>query len=518
MNNAQHNVIVAAISLLFHESQLDYTRTSFAWVSNIVSKIKAGRNEAVTEGATLQEMKNLILTLSEYLQSGPLDAGILLPLVRMACSVNMAMYESIEMNILREFGSDEERSKFIAAQNKFIQSNSNFDEVIDELSGALYAARNGPKTTDHLRPLFESMRAGIEGYERMLTDVRDPAITFSFDTDSTDIAESNIVFADSVKLGDSSKGYRFGWQALNAMLGGRIVKGKMLVNIALKNNGKSLVFNSLVRQFCAYNEPDLINPNKCPTVLVYTFEDSLAEKLLFMHRNIMENIHGEMPDISYYANVSVDSLREMVTSVLKKNGWRVIFQQVKPLEWNYLRFCADVQRYRRAGYEICLVATDYLMKIPTTGIVMPKLAATGDDVRMMFENTRDSICQDGTIFMTPHQMSATAKRAVQSGLECTAKAFAGKDAYAGSTQIGNAFDYGIAHAKNNFNGAEYLAFALDKYRLAGEVIPISNRYFLLPFNPKGSILDDLGKDNSACSVLGGGPIGSANEHPPHAVW
>ncbi|MFM7012734.1 MAG: DnaB family ATPase [Betaproteobacteria bacterium] len=518
MNNAQNNVIVAAISMLFHESHLDHTRTSFGWIAEIISKIKTGRNEAVTEGATLQEMKNLILTIPEYLQEGPLDAGLLLPLIRMACSVNMAMYEAIEMNILREFESDEARGKFIAAQNKFIQANSNFDEVIDEISSAIYAARNGPKTTEHLRPLFETMRSGISEYERTLTDSRDPAIVSRFDTGDADTSEGNAAFAAAAKIGDVSKGYKLGWQALNAMFNGRIVKSKMIVNTALKNNGKSLIFNIMLRQFCAYNEPDLINPTKCPTVLVYTFEDTLAEKLLFIHRNIVENINGEMPDLSYYANVSVDTLRVMVTEALAQNGWRVIFQEVKPLEWNYLRFCHDVNRYKRLGYEICLVATDYLMKIPTNGIVTSKFMTTGDDVRMMYENVRDSVCQDGTIFFTPHQMNTMAKRAVQSGIECTAKAFAGKDAYAGSQQIGNVMDYGICHAKNTFNNVEYMAIALDKYRVAGEVVPIANRYFLLPFNPKGSILDDVGKDNIASSVLGGGPIGSANEHPPHAVW
>ena len=519
MEHTQSLILIDAIALIYLESQIDHKQTSFNWIKSILDDFKQAKSDVITESGNINNVRNYIYAFEDKLEAGKLDTKYLLPELRTACGINTSMYDAIEMHLLQEY-TEESRNQKIGYLRGQVKSNATFDKVLNEIQTDIFILKNGPRNLSLLKDTFYKIGNSANTFAQNLVEGKDPAVVSTWDFNNTSEDDADGIIANSLAIEDSGRAWKTGLQGLNLMFNGGFRSSKFLINLAKKNNAKSLINRMLIRHFCVYNTPILKDPTKNPTILVYTFEDPSSELVLYLFKNIWENQYGSYPkiDTASLTDGKIKEIRQYVVKELQKNGFNLIIKEVNPLKWNYAMLCHDVMKIKRQGCEVMVMSMDYLYKLPTTGIISGRSSIAGEDVRMLFENTRDAFCHDGTLVMTPHQLDGDAKRLDRTGVESFAKSVATKSYYIGSKSIDNAIDYSFVHNIVKFNNNLYMEIALDKYRDAGRTVPHKYHYCVYPFNPNGSILDDINGDIMASSVLGGGVIGSENENPAHALF
>ena len=495
-------VLVKVITLLFRESSLaEKSGNSIDLVRTILDEIKPSE-----VNLSINQDKDLVTHLKEtaiYLCGlDKVDKNDLLQRLKVNCNYDDKLFEAFKEGIDKDM-DDGSLKRTILSMRKFLNDYFRENEIT-KIIKIIYndIIYNRDKIKNLKTYLGESI-IRLEPYTIEATR-KDPAIIGTIDLCDTN--SLNLAIEEIKNQMDSTGIMKTGWQGLNRMLQGGFRRGEQWVTPALQHKWKTGHTLTLFKQLAIYNTPYLLNKNKKPLIIRFSFEDNLSTNVQFLYQNMYFNEHGDLDDIS---KISSSYMAGYIKDKLNANGFHIKMERIDPTTWNYRDFQNRLLELEADGYEIVACIADYLGLIPTRGC---EDGPSGHALRDLFRRMRAFTSSRGIIFITPHQLSTDAKQLIRDGKPDFVKNLPGNGYFSGSKQLDQEVD-GIYYLHiEKMNKRAYLTIQHDKHR-GLDVLNEDDRYFVLPFPEKGPIIDDLNRSEITLRKVGGGPIGSAEETP-----
>ena len=504
MNNKL--LLITSITLLYRESQLQYTERSDEIVRNLISKMKFAQAESgLGVGAAHDTIDGLRMTALQMCMDPvghEYDTVDLLQRLRVNAGEDESVYEALSDSILTELDENGIKRNVLnmrsQLQNALREATSR--QIMDEASYKLKFKAGEIKS---MHEFFGDIAQQLAD-NNVITVIKDPAIINEIDVDEEENVAKAYVEVQKAEIGESIM--KTGLQGVNRMLQGGIRRGDEGVIGALQHNFKTGFSLTVFKQIALYNKPYMIKEDKMPLLVRFTFEDSAEKNMEFLYISLMENETGFK-----CTTVGLDPLEiaRYVKEKLRVNGYHIKIIQVDPTQWTYKHICNKLLEYESQGYEIHLCMLDYLTMVPTTGCAQ---GPAGTDVRDMYRRMRNFCHPRKIALVTPHQLSTEAKRLTRESDHDFVKQIQNKGMYAQCQSLDNEVDWEIYIHKEIMNNESYLTLQRGKHRVNG-ILPEKHKYLVLPFYPVGAIRDDLLLPDSSCSKVGGGPIGSKDEIP-----
>jgi hypothetical protein len=321
--------------------------------------------------------------------------------------------------------------------------------------------------------------------------------------DEVDIEGSDVDHViQEIKNGDVvGSVFQVGWKALNDMFQGGLERGTYYNTAALAHNYKTGLHLSLFTSIVYFNTPVLTDPDKKPLALAISFEDPLRNVVEFIFNLLHMTENDAMPKIEDW---STDAVKEYIAERLQRKGFHVKLLRVNPTEWTFRDIINKVREYETQGYEVQVLALDYLTMLPTIGCNTS--GPTGTDVRDLIRRVRNFCASKNILCMSPVQLGPRAKNLLREGTPALSfvKEAANKGYYSGSAQLDQEFDLSVVIHKAIVGGKAYLTIHREKHRKP-TTIPESKLFTILPFPDYGPIpFDLLRKNRISMDKIGGG--------------
>lgn len=504
--NEKH-LLVNSITLLYRASQLTNMSDDFTGlVRDILSNIKLPEFSTGMSGEAkvIDSLKKTTTTMCNEYNRQNYTLGELLQRVKIDTGDEVELFDAIERGISPELGESEIKKLCLNIYSNL--QNHIRDIKISEIIGrASYQIKFNKDKIQDMRRFVTEICNELEPYQGAIAVIEDPAIVTS--VNMADLEQVRKVFA-SVKDMNFNEGIlKTGWQCINRMFRGGFRRGEEIVIGALQHSYKTGFSLTLFKQLLLYNKPYMIKKDKKPLMIRISFEDDLNLNMEYLYRNLIENETGVvLEDIS---NISIDEMSKYVMDKLRSNGYEVEMLRVDPTQWTYRDIINYCLRKEAEGFEIHVLMLDYLAMVPTTGCTIGPM---GSDIRDMYRRLRNYCSPRKITLITPHQLSTDAKMMMRDGKSDFVRELVGKGYYDKCKTIDNEVDVEIFIHIEKINGRSYLTIQRGKHRING-VTPLEYHYTVLPFQPKGCILDDLLTADSSSKKLGGGTIGSKDENP-----
>lgn len=301
---------------------------------------------------------------------------------------------------------------------------------------------------------------------------------------------------------------RLGWQGVNRMTGEHmgLRRGEFIVVGALQHNFKTGFCLNLFKHVALYNTPVLTDPHKKPCLLHISTENELHQNITWLYANLWENETGQECDLS---QLDVAEATRYVHERLMANGYHIKMCRFNPTDMTYHTFFDFINQLESEGYEIHLCVFDYLNMISKKGCAQ---GALGQDTRDLFRRVRNFTSSKNITFVTPAQLSTSAKALVRQGVDDFVKAIANKGYYDSCGTLDQEVDLELYIHIVKVNGQSYLTIQRGKHRKVRPT-PEKHLYCVLPFAPVGGVRDDINGPDTSRKHAGGGVIGSADERP-----
>lgn len=305
------------------------------------------------------------------------------------------------------------------------------------------------------------------------------------------------------KLRDNSRILMTGNKRLNMLLSPGFVGGNLYIFAGLPNAGKTTILTKCALDICKYNHNVTVkNPDKKPTVLMITAEDTMEKMAQRIINNRLEDI--DIKDESL-------TVEEIVDMAINKGGLNA--ETGNNL---YIKYCKNqeidtndiyslVEELDSDGYEVIAVVVDYIKRIKP--IVYAK--EERDQLKNISNDLRALSIDYDIPVITAAQMnregSAAVEQAIAKGESDVLKRM-GKNNIGSSWALQENTDMMIAINTeiDNLNNQKYMSFLKMKIRYKDEYGLL---YFATPYSKDGGrLLDDYdmaeGQYVSTISIAG----------------
>ncbi len=490
-------LLVKAITLLYRESTQSSTETNS---SDLIRTALAGMKlpevslSMSAERQTLLNLRDTALYMCDNPADHTYDKEDLLQRLKVNCGDDERLYEAFSQGVERDM-EEAATKRAILSMRAYINNTFRETEIIGLFSKHANQLRFQRETIGDVRNFVQNFKLLLEPYE-MQVKGKDPAIVSMVDLGDT--ASLTTALTEIEELSNDISIMRFGWQGFNRMTQGGLRRGETVCIAALPHNYKTGLGLSLFKQIALYNKPHLVNPTKKPLLLRISFEDSTALNIQFLYQNLFQHINGEMPKMR---GMKADVMGAFVKKQMEVNGYQVKMYRVDPSSWTYRDIQNLVISLEAEGYEIHLLALDYLGMVPTTGCIE---GAQGDSMRDMWRRMRNFCSAKGIALMSPHQLSSDARNLVREGRSEFIKQVPGKGYYDGCRRLDQELDLEIFTHIEKVGEDSFLTIARGKHRIPS-VIEEWEKYMVLPFTHKGCIMDDINGPEATLKKPGGAP-------------
>ena len=499
-------LVTKCITLLYLESKRksDLERST-SLVREALETIKLPEVSLVVDQSrdVLLNLKTTALSMCNDTLDIEYTASDILQRIKVNCLDDVSLYSAFEKGILDTYDEDV-LNKTIVNTRRFILGTQNHIGVVEAISKAHSDLKFKSDTIQDTRAYIDTLREKLTNY---INSGSSTAVSIpGKDVDLANIEDIEVVCEQLVREESGENVYKLGWQGLNRMLQGGLRKGDCIVTSGLQHCYKTSSRLSILKQLVTYNEPKLINPTKRPLIYSISYEDELKKNLHFLYMNMFQHEYGELPDLK---KVKPGEVASYIKKKLYINGWEVKFKWINPSNTTVSDIQAMIINLENQGYEIVMCQEDQCALKNTRGC---KQGATGDDIRDMWEQTRNFFKDRGTIYYSPHQMSTQAKDLKRDGVVDFVKKVANGGYYAKSKQIDQVVDIELYFDIAKSDDVSYLEIQRGKHRIAS-VIPEKSKYLVLPFTKDGCVLDDINGPDTSRSRVGGDVIGTPGEYP-----
>lgn len=517
MNNKL--LLVHAITLLYRESQLkNLQENSAVLVREIVQNIQAPEvNIGVNhEFEILGGMKQLAMAMCDAPPGYQYEPMELLQQVKVICADEEVLFEAFRDGIEADLSDQTLKRTCMNYQRTLIEFLKE-EKIRAIMTKAAQALRFGRNKIPNMKAFVAEVCAQLEPYQ-VDGSVRDPAIISAANTN--DLDSGTEVFKNVKEESAGTSVMRTGWQGMNRALDGGYRFGEEWVSAALEHNYKTGKDLSEFVDMALFNTPILKDPAKKAAMIRVSCEDTLQMNYQFIYKRLIgieAQRNGTLDQLTeevvtqMIAEKSEGELAAYVHDALRVNGFECFFYHINPSMATYKTLQNFVLDAEAQGYEVKVLAVDYLLKIPTTGC---DGTSAGEPLRNMYERMSSHAKHHGYIFKTPHQISTDAKMMIREGKTGFVQLLIGGGYYAGSKQLGQVVDGELFQHIEMVNGKYYLAFQRGKHRKDQvRKTPFEYLYFVLEFHPVFGLLPDVEGADTTRKKVGGGVIGSKEETP-----
>lgn len=471
------DIMLKCITLLYREhlAKVDEVNSSKELVKNVLANLSVSNKKLFIGEDTgyIETLKNYTLDIAnnniEITKESLLSSLCVIlkdtPSVYNSIQelINKDMSESgiknsilhLKQHVTKQYKS-EEIKKLIKTANKDININNNVDNI-----------------NSYVETLVKSLEVLT-----VATQLKDPGVVSEIDIgNDNDVTD---VMSNVKKHNNGDGRYKTGWKEVNEMLNGGFRLGESVLTSALQHNYKSGFVDSIFAQICMYNKPMLRDKNKKPLNVFVSFEDDMDILLNFLYRYLYHMEHKTLEGID---NKTTQEMAVYVKDKLSATGFAIRLLRVNPNEWSYKQLFNKIIEYEAAGYEIHVVVTDYISKLPNNEKSNKPM---GGEVMSLFDNCRQFFSARNILWITPHQLSVDAKQLLRNNIPPKefVKAIANKGYYEGSKQIDQIVDLEIHQHIVKIGKQYYLTFQRGKRRYP-EIVDDEKKYFMLPFPPNG---------------------------------
>lgn len=288
--------------------------------------------------------------------------------------------------------------------------------------------------------------------------------------------------------------------------GGR--RGEQILVAGLQHHYKSGMVMDMVRAAAMYNKPKLRDPSKKPLVLLVSTENQMTINLRTMYKKVMQVTAGISPEVK---DINPAEAAGHMRKVFMQNGWHFKMIQVIPSIFGYHELEELVLTLERDGYEIILMAVDYLGMCKSTGLTVSTIA--GRDKQALYNNTRQLTMRHHYVMLTPHQFSTEALSIDRDRPRKFMEEVPNRQYYHDCKTIGQEVDVEVLLHKIKIGDTEYLEVARGKHRGVDDT-PIKHRYFVCLFTDLGIPDDVLAGDRFKATLdkLPSGTSGGADAY------
>lgn len=425
--------------------------------------------------------------------------------VQIACREETYLYEAIATPLMEKHKNVKETIKIIQSYRHKLNQYLNEEkirQIMKEYHHRLVFKKEQHNVVDTIRELSEKLEPliavrGKQTHPSLMTE-----IDFSDPESLTD------GFQDVKETISPEGAFKTGWKALNRMLGpvGAIKRGECVLVGALQHNFKSGFMMLMLCFFAMFNKPHMRDKTKKPLLYFISFENSVPENLLTIYKYLKENETGQA-----VVDVKVDPAEaaKYVGEKLRATGYEVRMDRFDPTEFTCSALVGILDGLSADGYEIHALMIDYVNMINKAGL---EAKTIGEDIRLAFRRIRNYCAPRAITFVSPHQLSSEAMQLTRENVEDFVKVVANKGYYDGSKRLGQEPDLEIFLHIVEVNGEKFLTVSRGKHR--STITPTKDLYFVLPFQPVGTIPWDVDKDHEiTLAVPGGGALGSGQEDP-----
>jgi len=510
-------LLVKGITLLYRESQFaNALENSSALVRELITAIKVPEvNIGVDhERDILNALKSTALNMCDNPVTHQYEKTELLQRLKLNSGEDTELYEAIRSGIETEL-SEAQLKKACLNIKKSLQAQFRDQKIHEIISKASYKFKFEREKIINMNQFVSEVCAQLEPFQ-VDSNKKDPAMIGSVNAGNEQ--EMINVFTDIKQQAEGSNIYRTGFQGLNRALDGGFRPGEEWVFGALQHNYKTGMSLAVFMDVALYNMPVLKDPTKKAALVRISFEDQLSMNFQFMFQRLKgieaKKFGRTITSKEMQLIIQSTSEQEMaayVSSQLASNGFHCFFYHVNPSMWTYRDLCNLVLQIEAEGYEVQLVQTDYLLKLPTTGC---DGTAAGEPLRNMYERVKNFMAARGIIFQTPHQLSTEAKMRIREGRTGFVQELPGGGFYAGCKQLDQVVDGELFQHIEKVNGKSYLTIQRGKHRKDQvKMTPIEHLYFVLEFDPVFGLLPDVDGPDTTRKKIGGGVVGSGEEVP-----
>lgn len=383
LKNMDNKVLLAkSITLLYRESLLEnQTENSVELIRTVLSDIKVGESSIgiSSERELITGLKTTILEMCNNPSDEPYNVSDLLQRIKINTSHDEKLYEAIRSSLEMEMSEGSLKSSIVGIR-KSINNHYRQAQIAETLRKASSKFTYEPESIKDVTQFINELIGQLEGLTISST-AKDPAMMGSLDLSDEEALKN--VFSSLKETGGESRIYRVGWEGMTQMSQGGLRAGEFILIGALQHKYKTGFSMSLFDQIARYNTPKTKDPNKKPLLYRISFEDDLSSNLQFMYSRLKYNETREYVEL---AGVTAEEMASYVKSVMGKTGFHLKMERYDPTQWTYKSIFNRILELEAQGYNIEVLALDYLGLIPTTGCSQ---GPAGTDMRDLIRRVRN---------------------------------------------------------------------------------------------------------------------------------
>jgi len=278
-----------------------------------------------------------------------------------------------------------------------------------------------------------------------------------------------------------------GLVGLNRGCGGFGYRRGEFVNFGgLPHQYKTGILNDCVRWACIHNEPYMLDEKKKPLVLRISFENQPDQDLPLIYKSLVEHETRQSVDVK---NVDPDKATDYIIEKLGVNGYTFDMLCYDANVFKVYDVLDVLEDYAREGYEIHLVAIDYLELIASKD----GSKRIDEAINGAVETVRNHCYSRGITVVNGHQLSTEAQELAREGTTNLPKLVAKGGYYRNTKSLHTKLDLEWIIHKHKFGEKEYLVFARGKHR-GISITPEAHCNFAYEFHKVGGIVDDIHDD------------------------
>lgn len=488
-------IIAKCISLLFREQQMDEEQTSEKLINDIIETLKINGRDISGVNSSLNELKNLILSMMN--RETPMPYNELIQHLKIACSDDSNLFESIQDNIAFDMETEEVKRTILSYRfelNRYLR-NKKAQSILD---GIQYNLKfNQDKVGDVNQYLASKLGDVTDLINYSGDEIPGVVVEVDFDDEESIAAQFDLIRQES----DGSRIIKTPWQAANRMTRGGLRLGQLTVVGGLGHNNKTGVCLSLFISACIFNNPKDLQTDlkKKPMNVLISFEDDMQIVLSNIYALLKGNIDNiEVTDEDKKKLDKYEAAR-YVQGILRSTGYSIKIIRINPSEWSYIEIQNKILEYEAKGYEIHMCLIDYLNLANKNGL--PNLRGDAD-VQELFRRTKNFMCAGHNIaLLTPHQLSGDALDLKRQGNKMLAQQVSDGSYYADCRGLYREPELEILIDIVKDSGVKYQAFARGKHRGQNDT-PEEHKFFILPFAKLGGLRWDINGTDTSLSRFG----------------
>lgn len=501
-------LLAKCISLLFREGQSGENDLSKQLVLDVITTLKINSNDISGTDSTVNELKNVVLNMIS--KEHPTPYNDLIQHIRIACSSDVVLFESIQDNISFQLDEDELKRTILSYRfelNKYLKEKK-ATMLLDKMTFDLKFNR------DKIGDLNQYMSSNLNGIIDLVNYSGEEIPGIICEVDLSDIDAVAEQFELIRKENDGSRTIKMPWQAMNRMTRGGLRLGQLTTVGGLAHNNKTGVSLSMFISGCIFNNPKNLQTDqkKKPLMLLISFEDDMLIVLFNLYILLKENLENVKITDEDKQRLSSREAAEYVYKKLSDTGYDIRIIRADSSTWSYAEIQSCVLQFESQGYEIHLTLIDYLNLANKNGLTHSRADA---DIQELFRRTKNFFAAKNIALLTPVQLSPDAMELKRQGNKMLAMQISDGSYYEGCRGLSREPELELFVDIVKDNGRKYQTFARGKHRGQNDT-PEEHKFFILEFQKIGGLRWDVNGTDTSLSKFGS--VRNAEGEEEGAFW